>query len=200
MIVYPSKSNGLTNNEKISIIEKHFFVIMETLGLDLDNDSLKKTPYRVGKMLVEELFFGLDKNNEPSISTFDNKFNYDEIIIVKNIKVFSFCEHHFLPFVGNAYVGYIPNGKVIGLSKINRIVNYLSRKPQIQERLNEEISEYMKKILGTDNVIVIIKAIHYCMIMRGIKDINSSTVTSKADGCFRKSNKTRTEFMKLLNL
>ncbi len=200
MIVYPSKSNGLTNNEKISIIEKHFFVIMETLWLDLDNDSLKKTPYRVWKMLVEELFFWLDKNNEPSISTFDNKFNYDEIIIVKNIKVFSFCEHHFLPFVWNAYVGYIPNWKVIGLSKINRIVNYLSRKPQIQERLNEEISEYMKKILWTDNVIVIIKAIHYCMIMRWIKDINSSTVTSKADWCFRKSNKTRTEFMKLLNL
>lgn len=200
MILYPYKLNDLTNDEKISIIEKHFSVIMETLWLDLNDDSLKKTPYRVWKMFVNELFSGLDKSNEPTISTFDNKFDYDEIVVVKDIKVFSFCEHHFLPFVWKAYVGYIPKWKVVWLSKISRVVNYFSRKPQIQERLNEEISEYMKKILWTNDVIVIIKAIHYCMIMRWVEDINSSTITSKADWCFRKSNKTRTEFMKLLDL
>ncbi len=198
--MYPYKKNNLSNDEKINIIQKNFENIMITLWLNLEDDSLKKTPYRVAKMFVSEIFKWLDTKNQPTISTFDNKFNYDEIVIVRDIKVFSFCEHHFLPFVWKAYVGYIPNDKVVGLSKISRIVDYFSRKPQVQERLTEEIYLELKKVLNTENIFIVIKASHYCMIIRWIEDINASTITSKAEGVFRKNEKTRNEFMKLLNI
>lgn len=198
--MYPSKPTLLTKEEKIKIIQESFSNIMNTLWLDISDDSLKKTPYRVARMFVEETFSWLDEKNKPIISAFENKFNYDEVVILKDIKVFSFCEHHFLPFVWNAYVWYIPNWKVIWLSKISRIVDYCSRKPQIQERLTEEIYTSIKECLNTENIIVVIKAIHYCMIMRWVQDINSSTITSKTGWAFRKSDKSRNEFMKLLNL
>ncbi|MDD2487716.1 MAG: GTP cyclohydrolase I FolE [Candidatus Gracilibacteria bacterium] len=173
---------------------------MSILGLDLENDSLKKTPDRVGKMFVKEIFKGLKKENKPEISTFDNSFKYNEMIIVKDIKLFSFCEHHFLPFVGTACVGYIPNGKVVGLSKISRIVDHFSRKPQIQERLTEEIYNELRNVLNTENIMIIIKAVHYCMIIRGVEDINAQTITSRVGGTFQENDKTRNEFMNLIKI
>ncbi|MDD2515839.1 MAG: GTP cyclohydrolase I FolE [Candidatus Gracilibacteria bacterium] len=196
--MYPIKANDFSNEEKINLISDHFKEIMQILGLDLENDSLKKTPHRVGKMFVNEIFKGLSDNNKPKISTFSNSFKYDEMIIVKDIKLFSFCEHHFLPFIGTACVGYIPNGKVVGLSKISRIVDYFSRRPQIQERLTEEIYAELEKVLNTEDIMIIIKATHYCMIIRGVEDINAQTVTSKTSGKFRENDKTRNEFMSLL--
>jgi GTP cyclohydrolase I len=165
-MTYPYKKNTLHNDEKLQIIQDHFFGIMETLGLDMSNDSLKETPQRVAKMFVHEVFSGLDESHKPHIAVFDNAFNYDEMILIKDIKVFSFCEHHFLPFTGKAYVGYIPNKKVIGLSKISRIVDFYARKPQIQERLTEEIFTHLSEILETDSLIIVINAVHHCMVMR----------------------------------
>lgn len=198
--MYPSIDNNLSNEKKIKIIQDSFTIIMQTLWLDLTDDSLKKTPYRVAKMYVNEVFKWLDKNEKPNISCFENKYNYDEIVIVKDIKVFSFCEHHLLPFIWKAFVWYIPNWKVIGLSKISRIVDYYSRKPQVQERLTEEIYCELKKVLDTDSICIVIKASHHCMIIRWIEDINSSTITSKAEWTFKTDPKTRDEFMKLINL
>ena len=165
------------DNEKIDIIAEHFAKIMETIGLDLTDDSLAGTPRRVAKMFVKEKFKGLNKMNKPSISLFDNAYQYSKMLIEKNIKVESTCEHHFLPITGKAHVAYISTGKVIGLSKINRIVDYYSRRPQVQERLTRQIVESMKEALDTEDVIVAMEAKHHCVSSRGIEDPHSTTVT-----------------------
>ncbi|HET8886238.1 MAG TPA: GTP cyclohydrolase I FolE [Salinimicrobium sp.] len=175
------KSDG----EKIEIIKKDVQHIMETLGLDLTDDSLKGTPNRVAKMFVNEIFSGLHPDKKPSASTFHNKYKYGEMLVEKNITVFSTCEHHLLPIVGRAHVGYISNGTVVGLSKMNRIVDYFARRPQVQERLNIQIVEELQKVLGTEDVACIIDAKHLCVNSRGIKDVDSSTVTSEFGGQFK---------------
>jgi len=187
-----------SDDEKIEIIQDCFVTIMETLGLDLKDDSLKGTPYRVAKMYVKEIFAGLDPKNKPKISVFDNKYNYDKMLIEKNITLRSACEHHFLPITGVAHVGYISPGKVIGLSKINRIVDYFSRRPQVQERLTVQIYNELKKELNTDNVIVVIDAEHQCVSARGIQDQTSSTVTMEYGGKFAEASY-RDDFLRLLN-
>lgn len=184
----------LTDDEKITIISQKFAEIMDTLGLDLNDDSLKGTPYRVAKMFVKEIFYGLNPENKPRISVFDNKYQYDKFIIEKNIAVKSTCEHHFLPIIGKAHVGYISSGKVIGLSKINRIVDFCARRPQVQERLTRQILEEMKLALDTEDVMVIIDANHACVTTRGIQDDASSTITIDYSGQFKNSS-LRKEFM-----
>jgi GTP cyclohydrolase I len=178
---------GLTEDEKINIIEFHFRKIMETLGLDLNDHNLKETPFRVAKMYVTEIFEGLNKETFPKISLFDNTYEYNEMLIEKGIQVYSYCERHFLPFIGKAHVAYIPGKKVIGLSKINRIVKYFARRPQVQERLTIEISNALKNILQTDDVAVYIEAKHLCVSARGVEDTNSVTVTTCLCGRFSQS-------------
>lgn len=158
---------------------------METLGLDLTDDSLKGTPYRVAKMYVKEIFNGLDPKNRPDVRTFSNGYDYTDMVIEKNIRVTSFCEHHFLPFIGKAHVAYISKGKVIGLSKINRIVDYYSRRPQVQERLTLQIADALSQAMETEDVAVFIDSKHLCVSTRGIKDPYSSTVTSEFRGKFK---------------
>lgn len=175
------------------LLEIKFKEVLEILGLDLKDDSIKDTPKRLAKMYSRELFSGLYKE-PPKTMTIENKFNFDEMVCVKNIKVMSVCEHHFQPIHGVAKVAYIPNKKVIGLSKINRIVDYFSRRPQVQERLTKQISEYLMKELDTKNVAVMIDAKHYCVIARGIEDQNSSTITSDLKGIFFDDYKARQEF------
>ena len=187
-----------SNDEKIKNIEKHFTKIVDELGLDLNDDSISGTPYRVAKMYVKEIFSGLDPENKPKISLFDNKYNYNKMLIEKNINLNSTCEHHFLPITGKAHVSYISSGKVIGLSKLNRIVQYYSHRPQVQERLTKQIYDELKNILDTDSVMVVIEAKHMCVSSRGIKDYTSSTVTEMYGGDFNIYNK-RDEFYKLLN-
>ena len=187
-----------SNDEKIKNIEKHFTKIVDELGLDLNDDSISGTPYRVAKMYVKEIFSGLDPENKPKISLFDNKYNYNKMLIEKNINLNSTCEHHFLPITGKAHVSYISSGKVIGLSKLNRIVQYYSHRPQVQERLTKQIYDELKKVLDTDSVMVVIEAKHMCVSSRGIKDYTSSTVTEMYGGDFNIYNK-RDEFYKLLN-
>lgn len=187
-----------SNNEKIKNIEKHFTKIIDELGLDLNDDSISGTPYRVAKMYVKEIFSGLDPDNKPRISLFDNKYNYNKMLIEKNINLNSTCEHHFLPITGKAHVSYISSGKVIGLSKLNRIVQYYSHRPQVQERLTKQIYDELKNVLDTDSVMVVIEAKHMCVSSRGIKDYTSSTVTEMYGGDFNIYNK-RDEFYKLLN-
>jgi GTP cyclohydrolase I len=189
----------LTDAEKKAKIESHFFQIMETLGLDMTDDSLKGTPHRVSKMFVNEIFRGLNPKNKPKMSTFSNKYGYDKMLVEKHISVNSTCEHHFLPIVGKAHVAYISTGNVIGLSKINRIVDYYSRRPQVQERLTIQIMEELKAALQSDSVAVVIEAQHLCVTSRGIKDINSSTVTSEFGGKF-KENKFKREFLDYIKL
>ena len=174
----------LTDEEKISEIEYHFTKIMHTLGLDLNDDSLCDTPKRVAKMYVKELFSGLDPKNKPEISLFENKYHYKEMLVEKNITVYSNCEHHFVPIIGRAHIAYIPNEKVIGLSKLNRIVQYYASRPQVQERLTVQIANELKEILEHDDVAVYIEADHLCVASRGIKDSNSETVTSVFSGQF----------------
>jgi GTP cyclohydrolase I len=186
-----------TDAEKIDEIAVHFQAIMETLGLDLSDDSLKGTPYRVAKMYVQEIFSGLNPANKPKIALFENKYQYNEMLVEKNITFYSNCEHHFVPIMGKAHVAYISNGKVIGLSKLNRIVQYFSKRPQVQERLTVQIGEELKKILGTEDVAVIIDAKHLCVSSRGIKDESSATVTSFYSGNFQKE-ATKSEFFKYL--
>ena len=164
-----------SNDEKIKNIEKHFTKIVDELGLDLNDDSISGTPYRVAKMYVKEIFSGLDPENKPKISLFDNKYNYNKMLIEKNINLNSTCEHHFLPITGKAHVSYISSGKVIGLSKLNRIVQYYSHRPQVQERLTKQIYDELKNVLDTDSVMVVIEAKHMCVSSRGIKDYTSST-------------------------
>lgn len=182
---------------KMSKITYHFGEIMETLGLDLTDDSLKGTPRRVAKMFVKEIFYGLDPRNKPSISLFDNKFRYGQMLVEKDIKVNTFCEHHFLPIEGVAHVAYISSGKVIGLSKINRIVDYYARRPQVQERLTVQVAEELKKVLDTEDVAVVIDARHFCVSCRGIQDDSSSTVTSEYSGKFLMK-EYKDEFLKYL--
>jgi GTP cyclohydrolase IA len=172
------------DDEKIKIIAGHFKEIMQTLGLDLKDDSLKETPERVAKMYVKEIFSGLNPNNKPEITTFENKYQYNKMLIEKNISLYSYCEHHFVPIIGKVHVAYISKGKVIGLSKINRLVQYYSKRPQVQERLTVQIAEAMKKATGTEDVAVLIDAVHLCVASRGVKDTNSSTITSHYSGKF----------------
>jgi GTP cyclohydrolase I len=174
----------LEDAEKISVIAHHFRKIMQTLGLDLDDDSLNGTPLRVAKMYVKEVFSGLDPLNKPKIALFENKYQYNQMLVEKNITVYSNCEHHFLPIIGKAHIAYISSGKVIGLSKLNRIVQYYAQRPQVQERLTRQIAEELKTILETDDVAVVIDAVHLCVASRGIKDISSGTVTSDYSGAF----------------
>ncbi|HMQ06926.1 MAG TPA: GTP cyclohydrolase I FolE [Saprospiraceae bacterium] len=187
----------VSEEEKMKIIENHFTAIMETLGLDLSDDSLSGTPKRIAKMYVKEKFWGLDEQNQPSISLFQNTFQYRKILIEKNINVQSTCEHHFLPIFGKAHIGYISSGKVIGLSKLNRIVDYFSRRPQVQERLTRQILIFLQEALDTPDVIVVIDARHMCVISRGIEDTQSSTITMDYGGVFINQSR-RSEFMGLL--
>ncbi|MDZ7807518.1 MAG: GTP cyclohydrolase I FolE [Gracilimonas sp.] len=183
----PLRENAfeMSDSEKIEVIQKHFAEIMKALGLDLDDDSLKGTPYRVAKMYVEEIFKGLNPKNKPIARQFSNSYDYNGMLIEKNIQVTSFCEHHFLPFIGKAHVAYIPAGKkVIGLSKINRIVDYYSRRPQVQERLTLQIADELQSALETDDVAVFIDSKHLCVSTRGIKDHSSTTITAEYRGAF----------------
>lgn len=184
----------MSNDEKIEKIAYHFEKIMETLGLDLTDDSLSGTPRRVGKMYIKELFMGLDPANKPSMSTFENKYQYNQMLVEKNITVYSNCEHHFLPIVGKAHVAYIPNGRVIGLSKINRIVDYYSRRPQVQERLALQILNELKQTLGSEDVAVFLDAEHMCVSSRGVQDQTSSTITVEYSGKFKEED-TKKEFL-----
>ncbi len=187
----------LQDSSQIELITNDFTHIMETMGLDLNDDSLQDTPKRVAKMYVDELFYGLRAENFPKITVVENKFDYDEMLVEKNINVMSVCEHHFVGIVGKATIGYIPNGNVIGLSKLNRVVDYFARRPQVQERLTAQIFHALSYILKTDEVAVVIDADHYCVKSRGIEDVGSSTVTSKLGGGFRTEDGTRAEFMAL---
>jgi GTP cyclohydrolase IA len=188
----------LTDEEKIDIIEKHFKEIMHVLGLDLTDDSLTGTPKRVAKMYVKEMFKGLNPKNAPNIKLFDNKYNYNNILIEKDISFHSVCEHHFVPIIGRAHVAYIPGNKVVGLSKLNRTVRYFAQRPQVQERMTLQIANMLKQKLGTEDVAVIIEADHMCVAMRGVQDVTSSTITSEYSGKFLEPN-TKEELFKLLN-
>lgn len=189
----------LTNDEKIENIKDDVRRIMETLGLDLTDDSLKGTPNRVAKMFVNEIFGGLDPKRKPKASTFDNKYKYGEMLVEKNITVYSTCEHHLLPIVGKAHVAYISNGTVVGLSKMNRIVDYFAKRPQVQERLTIQIVKELQIVLNTDDVACVIDAKHLCVNSRGIRDIDSSTVTSEFGGKFKEKD-TKREFLDYINL
>jgi GTP cyclohydrolase I len=175
----PLRADAFAKNdeEKMAVISDHFYKIMYELGLDLTDDSLKGTPYRVAKMYVKELFKGLDPKNKPSLSVFENKYEYNKMLIEKDITFNSACEHHFLPIKGKVHIAYISNGKVIGLSKMNRIVDYYGRRPQVQERMTLQIYEELKSALGTPDVIVVVEAEHMCVSTRGVNDITSSTTT-----------------------
>lgn len=190
-----SDAFALSPSEKISRIEHCFAEIMTVLGLDMEDDSLKDSPKRVAKMYVNEIFGGLLPENKPTISTFKNKYKYRQMLVEKDITVYSFCEHHFLPIIGRAHVAYISNGEVIGLSKINRIVDYYAKRPQVQERLTMQIVDAMKEALGTNDVACIIDAKHLCVNCRGIKDTKSSTITAELSGIFRTHPITRQEFL-----
>ncbi len=187
---------AIDDETKIELIEKHFGAIMNILGLDITDDSLKETPKRVAKMYVNEIFSGLNPANKPDITLFDNKYSYQQMLIERNIAVKSNCEHHFVPIIGKAHVAYISNGKVIGLSKLNRLVQYCSRRPQVQERLTIQIADEIGKALGTEDVAVMIDAYHHCVSSRGVQDPDSSTVTTEFRGKFTEQ-ETRSEFLKL---
>jgi GTP cyclohydrolase I len=189
----------LSDDQKIESIKADVQRILTTLGMDLEDDSLKGTPNRVAKMFVKEIFAGLHPDKKPKASTFENKYNYGEMLVEKNITLYSTCEHHLLPIVGKAHVAYISNGTVVGLSKMNRIVDYFAKRPQVQERLNIQIVRELQKVLGTQDVACVIDAKHLCVNSRGIRDIESSTVTAEYGGKF-KEKQTREEFLKFINL
>jgi GTP cyclohydrolase I len=191
----PMVKNHLSDTEKKQIIEAHFKIIMETLGLDLSDDSLKDTPQRVAKMYVEEIFYGLDEKKFPKMTVVENKFNYDHPLIETNIVTNSCCEHHFVPILGRTHVAYKPSEKVIGLSKLNRIVDFFARRPQVQERLTMQIHEALCHILHTQDVAVVIDGMHSCVKTRGIKDATSMTRTSKLSGIFFQDTLFRQEFL-----
>ena len=195
----PTIDNNLSRTDKIEVIEKHFIKIMEALGLDLTDDSLMDTPKRVAKMYVNEIFWGLDYEAFPKCTAVDNKMKYDEMVVERNINVQSNCEHHFVVIDGLATVGYIPNQKVLGLSKINRIVEYFAKRPQIQERLTEQVFHALQAILETESVAVVVDAQHYCVKSRGVEDTGSFTVTSKLGGVFKTDSAVRSEFMNIVN-
>ena len=189
----------LSDNQKIKKIEKYFEKIMITLGLDLSDDSLKGTPHRVAKMYVKEMCYGLNLSNKPSISLFENQYDYNKMIVEKNINFYSNCEHHFLPIIGKAHIAYISSGKVIGLSKMHRIVNYFAKRPQVQERMTVQIFNELKQALQTKSVALLIDADHLCVASRGIKDVTSSTITFEKGGDFD-NHETWTEFLSLINV
>ena len=183
--------------EKIKNIEKHFACIMSELGLDLEDDSLSGTPHRVAKMYVKELFYGLNPTNKPKLSTFENKYGYRKMLIEQNINIDSSCEHHFLPMTGQAHIAYMPKKKVVGLSKINRLVDYYAHRPQVQERLSLQILNDLQNALETEDVIVMVSAKHLCVSSRGIKDKTSFTTTLEFGGCFEEKSY-REEFLSIV--
>ena len=189
----------LSDEEKIAQIEDKFRDIMNIMGLDLTDDSLQGTPHRVAKMYIKEIFSGLNPDNKPSIKLFENKYQYKEMLVERNITFYSNCEHHFVPIIGKAHVAYISNGKVIGLSKLNRIVQFFAKRPQVQERLTIQIAEELKRVMETEDVAVLIDAVHLCVSSRGVQDFNSATVTSSYSGAFN-NEATRNEFLKYVNL
>ena len=195
----PVIDTGLSRTDKIEKIEGHFIEVMTALGLDLTDDSLIDTPKRVAKMYVNEIFWGLDYEAFPKCTAVDNKMKYDEMVIERNVNVQSNCEHHFVVIDGVATVAYIPNERVLGLSKLNRVVEYFAKRPQIQERLTEQVYHALQYILDTDNIAVVIDAQHYCVKSRGVEDTGSSTVTSKLGGCFKEDPAVRQEFMNIVN-
>ncbi|MFN3667248.1 MAG: GTP cyclohydrolase I FolE [Sediminibacterium sp.] len=188
-----------SDDEKITAIEAHFRSIMEILGLDLTDDSLKGTPKRVAKMYVKEIFQGLNPANKPAMTLFENNYKYNEMLVEKNISFYSNCEHHFVPIIGKAHVAYISNGKVVGLSKLNRLVEYFAKRPQVQERLTMQIGQELQKDLETEDVAVIIDAKHLCVASRGVEDDTSSTVTVFYGGKF-KEDKVKDQLLKFLEL
>lgn len=190
---------AIDDEEKMELIEKHFRHIMEIMGLDLNDDSLKGTPQRVAKMYIKEVFSGLDPKNKPNITLFDNKYKYDQMLVEKDIAVFSNCEHHFVPIYGKAHVAYISSGKVIGLSKLNRIVEYFSKRPQVQERLTVQIANELKEALQTEDIAVVIDARHMCVQSRGVRDTGSATVTSYYGGRFLEEG-TKKEFLSYIEM
>ncbi len=189
---------AVDDDTKIELIKKHFSEIMSILGLDLNDDSLKETPLRVAKMYVKEVFAGLNPANKPNTKFFGNQFKYNEMLIEKDITLYSCCEHHFLPIIGKVHIAYFPNGKVIGLSKINRLVQFYAKRPQVQERLTVQISDGLREALQTNDIAVIIDAEHLCVRSRGIKDTNSSTITSSYSGKFQ-DEKNQLKFISLIN-
>ena len=186
---------ALSDKEKMAKIEARFREIMDVLGLDLNDDSLSGTPKRVAKMYVKEIFSGLNPENHPDVKTFDNVYGYNHMLVERDINVNSTCEHHFLPIVGHAHVAYIPNGRVVGLSKLNRIVDHYARRPQVQERLTRQVLQALQELLGTEDVAVVIDAKHLCVSSRGIQDESSSTVTASYGGLFDNDVDTRNEFL-----
>lgn len=190
---------AIDDDTKVKLISEHFREIMNILGLDLTDDSLNGTPHRVAKMYVKEIFSGLNPQNKPEAKMFDNKFGYGEMLIEKNVSFFSCCEHHFVPIFGHAHVAYISSGKVIGLSKINRIVKYFARRPQVQERLTNQIGHELQRVLQTEDVAIIMDAAHMCVMSRGVEDTQSSTITSFFGGKFKQES-TKKEFLSSLSL
>ncbi|GEO06419.1 GTP cyclohydrolase 1 [Adhaeribacter aerolatus] len=184
----------MTNDLKIELIEKHFREIMHILGLDLTDDSLQGTPHRVAKMYVNEIFRGLDPENKPHAKLFQNRFAYNQMLVERDITLYSYCEHHFVPIIGKAHVAYIPDKHVVGLSKLNRIVQYYAKRPQVQERLTMQIADELKSTLFTDNVAVYIEADHLCVMSRGVNDVSSSTITTEYSGLFQQD-QYRNEFL-----
>lgn len=197
----PMKADAfkLTDDEKINIIEKHFAAIMDTLGLNLADDSLRGTPKRVAKMYVQEIFSGLNPVNRPAVTLFENKYQYNQMLVEKNITFYSNCEHHFVPIYGKAHVAYISSGKVIGLSKLNRFVQYFAKRPQVQERLSMQIGKELQQILQTEDVAVVIDALHLCVSSRGVNDTSAATVTAFYGGKFKEEN-TKQEFLRYLEI
>jgi GTP cyclohydrolase IA len=190
---------ALDDELKIELIEEKFRDIMNILGLDLSDDSLAGTPHRVAKMYVKEIFSGLNPENKPDIKLFDNKYQYNQMLVEKNITFYSNCEHHFVPIIGKAHVAYISNGSVIGLSKLNRIVDYYARRPQVQERMTMQIAQELREALGTEDIAIVIDAVHLCVSSRGVKDTSSATVTSFFGGKFE-NDATKAEFLKYVGL
>lgn len=189
----------LSDDEKIERIQSSVYDIMETLGLDLTDDSLKGTPKRVAKMFVKEIFGGLNPGRKPNASTFENKYKYGEMLVEKNITVYSTCEHHLLPIVGKAHIAYISKGNVVGLSKMNRIVDYFAKRPQVQERMTIQIVKELQEVLGTKDVACVVDAKHLCVNSRGIRDIDSSTVTAEFGGRFQEPS-VKNEFLNYINI
>jgi len=189
---------ALSDEAKIAGIAEHFREIMQLLGLDLTDDSLQGTPRRVAKMYVQEWFKGLDSKHRPDVKLFENRYNYQQLLVERDITVFSCCEHHFVPIMGKAHVAYLPGEHVVGLSKLNRVVQYYARRPQVQERLTRQIAEELKQTLHTDNVAVLIEADHLCVMSRGVNDTGSSTLTTEYGGAFATDAALRTEFLRLI--
>lgn len=195
----PMNESNVEDSDKLTLIESMFGQIMATLNLDLKDDSLRDTPKRVAKMFVNEVFYGLNYDNFPKCTAVDNKMKYDELVIEKNITCISNCEHHFVIIDGLCHIGYIPNEKVLGLSKLNRIADFFAKRPQIQERLTEQIYHALQYILKTDDIAVVVEGVHYCVKSRGIRDTTSSTITSKMGGRFKDDNSdVRKEFLSLI--